>query len=258
MRSGLDKSALIAACLALIFIAASTSVISMAQNAEPASRPTTTQATSQTTAHAEPATRPSTQPILQPVDEARIRRLIAQLGDVDFTLRDRAEAELKSLGEVAVPLLIEHVSSDNSEIAARSAHILGTPADPVLRVELAVRLLSTTDPDEIERAVHMLFEEPSRVCDVFVKRTETLVGDTRVLAEPIARQLAVWKGKDELTQRNIARFRETNPDAARRIATMHEESRLYDAEAAYWIAWDTLLDVWERRAASQPAQVFPD
>ncbi len=178
------------------------------------------------------------------------------LGARAFQTREAAQRELKELGDEAAVYLIPFVSDPNNEIASRVTAALATPRDPALRVELAIRLLTTTDPDWMERGVYVLFSSPGDVCDLFVERTRKAKGLSRVVLEPVREQLLEWKRMDEVFQRNYERIRLKSEEKAEALRKSNEDSRLYHAEAAYWGAHDALLDEQENRpepTASGPA-----
>ena len=188
---------------------------------------------------------------------------VAQLGAADFEVRESAQRRLAELGDAAAPHLVGAVADPNPEKAGRAAVLLGTPTDPALRVELAANLLATTDPDTMEWAVHMLFDSPGEVCDLFMERAERARGVERVVFEPIVEQLRSWKRMDDLFQRHHARIRQEKPEDAARMLEMHLSSNLYHAEAAYWMALDALMEYRARnlhgyeavrKPASRPAR----
>lgn len=57
--------------------------------------------------------------------QARVQALIAQLGDDEFTVREKALADLTEIGEAAVPQLREACQSSNAEIKLRARQLLG-------------------------------------------------------------------------------------------------------------------------------------
>lgn len=59
-----------------------------------------------------------------PLDPARIEALIAELGDADFVIRERAQAELALLGADAFEALAQAEQSDDIEIAARAHYLV--------------------------------------------------------------------------------------------------------------------------------------
>src|SRR5438105_2095194 len=58
------------------------------------------------------------------LDSNRIEKLIAQLGDDSFNVRQKASAELVALGNVAVPLLSQATRSDDIEVVRRAEKCL--------------------------------------------------------------------------------------------------------------------------------------
>jgi len=176
----------------------------------------------------------------------RVDRLIRQLGDADYRAREAAQAALADLGDAALPHVVQYLDSDDPEIVSRLGPLIRRPADPDLRVELAVRLIETEDPDWIEPGVHMLFREPRQDYDRLVARTADATGPRRALFDPIIAQLAQWRHMTEMFHQRYEKLKTSDPDAARRMRAMHAESELYQAEAAYWTAVEGLVDDRER------------
>ncbi|MFQ5429136.1 MAG: hypothetical protein ACE5E1_02400 [Phycisphaerae bacterium] len=147
-----------------------------------------------------------------------------QLGAPEYRLRQAAQEKLADLGGTALPVLADFIDSPNG--------------DPVLRVEIAVRLLATTDPDRMEPAVYMLFEDPIEDCDRFAARVRNAEGRRRAVFDAVAGQLAEWKKNTERFRKRRARLLREKPEAAARELKMQKESKFYQAEAAYWQAVD--------------------
>lgn len=142
------------------------------------------------------------------------------------------------MGEAALPYLIDFIGDANPEISNRIAAIIKRPKDPALRVEVAVRLLATADPDQMESGVYMLFESPIEDYDLFVKRTRNARGLERAIFQPVAEQLANWKKITERFNRRYERLRREKPAVAAKELKLHRGSMYYQAEAAYWTALD--------------------
>lgn len=206
-----------------------------------------------------PASRPAREAPATTRPAAGIRRLILRLGHPEYRVREAAQAELAALGEAALPHLADFIASADPEIANRVASLIHRPSDPALRVEIAARLLATADPDRMQPAVYMLFEEPLVDYPRFAERTKAARGLQRAIFEPVLDQLGEWR---KITQRHLRRqaklIRENRPEVAERERKRHKESRFYQAEAAYWQAVDALETFREERAkrrgpASRPA-----
>lgn len=198
-------------------------------------------------------TRPTTTAATQPaVNQAQVRRLVKQLGARKYADRQTAQKRLAALGEAALPHLVEFIDSPDAEIASRVSALMTRPKDPNLRVEVAVRLLSTANPDHMETAVYMLFESPLEDCERFIERTKDAKGIQRVIFDPVAEQLENWKRLTEIFNRNYERFSREKPEAAARILELHRGSKYYQAEAAYWLAVAAMEDF--RTPQSQPTQ----
>jgi tetratricopeptide (TPR) repeat protein len=71
-----------------------------------------------------------------------VRRLIRQLGDRDYFVRQRAEAELAKIGFEAFDAVSEATASEDAEVAARARYLLR-----LMRVEWADR----EDPPEVKK-----------------------------------------------------------------------------------------------------------
>lgn len=171
-----------------------------------------------------------------------VQDLVNRLADRSFATREDAQRRLEAMAETAAIHLARFITDPNPEIASRVAAILGTPRDPIVRTELAIRLIESTDPDWMERGVHMLFANPAETGEPFMERTRGEVGIRRVIFEPIREQMASWQRQENMFQRTYARMKEKNPERAEQLRRTHADSRLYCAEAAYWSAYDALLE----------------
>ena len=185
---------------------------------------------------------PATQPAVSDAVRGEVERLIKQLGSRRFKDREAAQAKLAAMGDDAAALLVPHITSSDPEVAARTAAILGTPANPRVRVELALRLITSTDADWMERGVHMLFAAPRETAELFLERTASARGRDRVIFEPIREQFEQWQRMERMFQEHYGRIKDKNPERAETLRKSHEESALYCAEAAYWGAQDALAD----------------
>ncbi|MGA2620069.1 MAG: hypothetical protein ABSF26_20830 [Thermoguttaceae bacterium] len=81
------------------------------------------------------------------------RRLIQQLGDPDYFVRQRAEAELAGLGFEAFEALTEAASNDDLEIALRARRLL-----KLIKVQWA----DPNDPPAVQRLLHDYQSQDSR------------------------------------------------------------------------------------------------
>ena len=189
-----------------------------------------------------PRPHPTSRPTTQPATEAVVRRLVRQLGAAKYAVRESAQKQLADMGEAALPYLMEFIGSDNAEVSNRVASVIRRPKTPALRVEIAARLLSTSDPDQMESGVYMLFESPIEDYDLFVKRMRKARGVERAILEPVAERLAVWKEMTERFNRRYAKLRREKPEVAERELKNHRETKYYQAEAAYWPALEALED----------------
>lgn len=213
----------------------------------------------------QPTSRPedasTTQPTSAPALEAKVEQLVRQLGARRFDEREAAQRELSAMGDEISALLIPHVTHKTPEIASRVAEILGTPRDSALRVELATKLILSTDTDWMERGVHMLFAGPDDSIELFMSRTKAAKGRDGVIFAPIREQIEMWQRMQRMFSEQYPRIREKSVEKAESLRKLHEESILYYAEAAYWGAHDALLDALEHplpdKAADNPATSAP-
>lgn len=213
----------------------------------------------------QPTSRPqdaaTSRPTSAPALDAKVEQLVRQLGARRFQDREAAQRELSAMGDEISALLIPHVTHETPEIASRVAAILGTPRDSALRVELATKLILSTDADWMERGVHMLFAGPDDAIELFMSRTKSARGRDGVIFAPIREQIEMWQRMQRMFSEQYPRILKKNPEKAESLRKLHEESVLYYAEAAYWGAHDALLDAHEHplpeRAADNPASSAP-
>lgn len=206
-------------------------------------------------------TAPATQPAVSDAVRGEVERLIKQLGSRRFKDRESAQTKLAEMGDDAAALLVPHITSRDPEVAARVAAVLGTPSNPRVRVELALRLITSTDANWMERGVHMLFQSPRETAELFMERTGSARGRDRVIFEPIREQFEAWQRMERMFQEHYGRVKDKNPERAEALRKSHEESALYCAEAAYWGAQDALADAQTHpppdSTASEPPTTAP-
>jgi HEAT repeat protein len=95
----------------------------------------------------------------EPVDAERVRKLIAQLDDERFTVRERAMKELGQVGDAAEPLLREQRAATASpEVGQRIDELLeglvhGTGDADALRARRAVEVLERIGTPEARSAL---------------------------------------------------------------------------------------------------------
>src|SRR5207245_742394 len=80
----------------------------------------------------------------------KLARLVQQLGDKSFKIRDKASAELPALGMIAVPLLRQAATSADPEVACRADACLRQLEEKDLRVGVpaaAARLVAARKPE---------------------------------------------------------------------------------------------------------------
>ncbi len=196
---------------------------------------------------AQPSTSPSTQSTTQPGARTaqsplahRVDTLVTQLGDRDYRRRETAQQELAALGAAALPLLIQRVPNPDAEISDRLITLIGTPAALAHRIEFAARLLETADPDHMERAVYLLFDDPAAACEPFKLRVRGATGALAAICAPIIEQLDRCRASDENTRSHIEKIRRKSPAKAEETLQKNKEGFLYNAEAAYWSAVEAL------------------
>jgi tetratricopeptide (TPR) repeat protein len=97
--------------------------------------------------------KPAAQPApKEPASSQRIDRLVKQLGDKDYYVRQRAQEELARLGFEAFDALSAATASEDLEIASRAKYLLR-----LMRVEWTAE----SDPPEVKRCLHDYeFEDP--------------------------------------------------------------------------------------------------
>lgn len=198
------------------------------------------------TANSPPSSAPTSQPTSRPSIADRVAALIVDLRSPKFTVREQAQRKLASMGEAAIPYLLDHLSATDPELARRVADIVGRPHDPALRADVAIRLLATTDPDWMERGVYMLFDDPLGVCDRFLEKTRDAEGAPRIIFKAVTERLVVARRRHENHAKRYARLIKEKPELAEKERLMNQETDRYDAEAAYWTAYEGLLDYEEQ------------
>lgn len=199
-----------------------------------------------------PSSRPATWPVSRPAQSSlarRIESLVERLGDRDYRRREGAQQELASLGSDALPLLIQRVPHPDAEINDRLITLIGSPAALAHRIEFAARLLETADPDHLERAVYLLFDDPVAVCEPFKLRVRNATGATAAICAPIIEQLDRCRASDEITRSHIEKIRRKSPEKAAETLRKNKEGYLYNAEAAYWSAVEALAAHIEQEAS---------
>ena len=204
-----------------------------------------------------PASGPASQPTTRSVDRTEVTRLVAALGSPDFAAREAAHQRLAGMGESINKELVHFIADPNEEIASRVVALLGKPKDPALRVEAAVRLLATADPDWMEKGVYLLFDSPNEILDLYFQRTKDARGVERVIYDIVGERLRSWKKMNDIFEANYARAKEKNPEAAERLRQSNRESNLYDAEAAYWSAVEAVADYRDPQGGEQGATSQP-
>ncbi len=179
--------------------------------------------------------RPTSQP-----DDPLIASLIADLGSADFKKRNAAQTRLSRLGPSALPSLIRHINDPSPEIAERVQAIVQPPVDPDLRVDMAVELLATRRPENMERAVYMMFDVPELCCEPFLSRVPAMRGPDRVVGDAIAEQFRTWRGHYEIYRRNYERTLKRSEEAAARIKKIQTDGNVVHAEAAFQLGLEAL------------------
>ena len=196
-------------------------------------------------------------PASQP-DDPLIASLIADLGSTDFRKRTAAQQRLAELGPAARPSLILHINDPSPEIAERVQAIVQPPADPDMRVDLAVALLATRRPETMERGVYMMFDTPELCCEPFLARVPAMQGRDRVVGEAIAEQFRTWRGHYQAFQRNYEKTRKRDEASAARIRKLQTDGNVVHAEAAFQLAIEALettdVDVGNGRETTPSTQ----
>jgi hypothetical protein len=205
-------------------------------------------------ANTPPEGAPTSQPTTRPAIAENVERLVGELRSPRFAAREQAQKRLASYGEAAIPYLLEHLTAEDPELSRRVADIVGRPRDPALRAEVAVRLLATADPDWIERGVYMLFEDPLGVCDRFLNITRDAEGAQRIIFMAVKERLVLAKRRHEIHAKRYARLIKEKPELAEKERLMNAETDRYDAEAAYWTAYEGLLEYEEQFSPRDPGR----
>ena len=201
----------------------------------------TTQAATRPAEGPAAASRPVVEPATsRPASDAHIRDLIRQLAAPNFRERDAAQRRLSELGAAALPTLIEFVNDPDPEIATRVSSILRPPADPALRVRLALAWIRTLKAEQVERAVYMVFDDAEHCDAAFNAAAKELDGPAGRAAAAVAGRLAGWRRQHEVFLKTYERARKRNPESAERLAKTQVDSKLYQAEAAYWEAMEAI------------------
>ncbi len=81
----------------------------------------------------------------QPASAEQIAKLVRQLGDKDYYVRQRAQDELARLGLDAIEALEAATTDDDAEVAARARYLLR-----LMRIEWTVE----SDPAEVKKCLH--------------------------------------------------------------------------------------------------------
>jgi hypothetical protein len=89
----------------------------------------------------------------QTLDDAKrqyLKRLVSQLGDASFEVREKAKDDLVAAGTAAAPLLMQALNDTDPEVVTRVKECLqaiGKPQDPTV-IQAAARLLAWRKPPE--------------------------------------------------------------------------------------------------------------
>ncbi len=203
-----------------------------------------------------PASNPASCPASAAAEDAALaaksHALARQLGAADYKTRESAQRKLKQIGDAALPHLVAFIGDPDPEIADRVAALFHRPADPRIRVEAAIRLIGTAEPDRIEMGVYMLFVTPAVDHPIFVERTRGAKPPFDAAFAAIAEQLEMLVRQEEITLQHYEKHRRDKPEAAERIRAGYENLKLARAEAAYWCAVEA-IEEQAAAAATRPA-----
>ncbi len=145
----------------------------------------------------------------RPTDQ-QIHRLIVQLGDKDFFVRQKAEQELAKIGFGAVDALAEAADSDDMEIVARADRLLRSirgnwtrPGDPPLVVQ-ALSDYETQDDASREGRIAVLIAIADQqgvpaVCRIICYDRSNLIAKTaalRLMESLVGKELNPKSGAD--------------------------------------------------------------
>ncbi len=187
-----------------------------------------------------PASAPASAPACDTALAAKVHALARQLGDADYKKRESAQRRLEAMGPAALPHLLPFINDPEPEIADRVAALFQRPADPRIRVEAAVRLIRTAEPDLIEMGVYMLFVTPAVDYPLFVEGARGASPPFDAAFAEIAEQLEMLVRQEEVTLHHYEKHRKDKPEAAERIRASYEDLKLARAEAAYWCALEAI------------------
>jgi len=163
------------------------------------------------------------------VDEARVRALIAQMGDDDYRVRESASAKLGLLGEPALPYLEKAAKGDDVEIKARCEFLIAR-----IRAVVADRTREFLQSDLLTRVSPKLivFPKAERIAGASVDVVKVKIADDkseyaaalrRVLGPDwdkirlatVGNQVAVLFGSDKaLLEQTIENLRKAAPALA--------------------------------------------
>lgn len=199
---------------------------------------------------ARPASQPSSRPTTQSTGSgiqsdasSAVKQLIARLGSPDFKTRESAQTALERLGEAAMPTLVEYVGHKNPEIANRVAALIRRPSDPELRVETAIRLMATADPDWMEMGVYMVFASPLEDYDLLAARAVESKGIERAILQPVVEQLKEWRGITLIHQEFVKKHTALgNTEKIKTQEELHQGSMYYQAESALAYAVEAAIE----------------
>jgi tetratricopeptide (TPR) repeat protein len=194
--------------------------------------------------------------------DQRIAQLIAQLGDPDFAVRERAEAELARIGLDAFDPLNEATKSDDIEIALRAQYLVRS---------LSVRWFSDDDSLDVARLLKNYGDLPDAERK---SRMESLAKLSDGEGVPALCRLARFEENPELSKRAaLLVMEQTEPtdnkarqDLAKRIVASIGASkrpaagwlRTYAATlndpAATIVRWEAIAKAEQETLANQPGE----
>jgi len=167
-------------------------------------------------AGAKTANQPKAGPASDQATAARIKKLIEQLGDDQFAVREKAHAELLALGRSAVAALKEARKSEDAEVRFRAETILDTvqsslpyllenlkDKDPRIRVEAAgilERLESKAKP-AIQALTEALKDKEETVREAAVSALLTIDPENKAVANAVPAKARVQGKYSKLLRR---------------------------------------------------------
>ncbi len=211
-----------------------------------------------------PQSAPQAAPDTPETPRQKIDRLIAQLGNDDFAVRDRAQAELARIGFEACDALRIAENDDDLEIAARARYLLrlmrvrwSEPDDPA-EVKEILKDYSASPPDERVDLMRKLIDLPGGAGLPAMCRLVRYEKSTRLSKQAAVQMLNLvplhQPGRQRLAEAVAQHLAQSGRTAA---VWLRQYVRLLDAPAETLDGWRRLVEEEARVLARFPAQTGP-